>query len=136
MRAAHPYPIFLGVPPGFLTNIFHIRLQLFRPPILKDCYRGVNFNLILLSSSKNALKRRLSKTSEPRKESIVSPASSVTSVTPISPVTPVRVAVVLSQGGKVLTNVAEEKHKGTGWNKWFKALGKVEGKYYFTVPLR
>lgn len=66
----------------------------------------------------------------------VTPDNPVTPVTPVAPVTPVRVAVVLSQGDKVLEQLKEEKGKGKGWNKWFQGVGKIEGKKYVTSPLR
>ena len=43
--------------------------------------------------------------------------------------------MVLSQGDKVLGHLKDEKGKGKGWNKWFQALGKIEGKNYFLAQL-
>ncbi|KAJ7387560.1 hypothetical protein OS493_000891 [Desmophyllum pertusum] len=65
--------------------------------------------VMYFTSGQNDFKRRMSKSCEPRGESS------------LPQITPIRVAVVLSQGDKVLRQAVEDKYRGSAWNK---ILGK------------
>ncbi|XP_027060273.1 glutamate receptor ionotropic, kainate 2-like [Pocillopora damicornis] len=119
--------VFLILLSGVILSIFILLIEI-RYKKLAACS----------TSGQNALKRYLRRSCKAQKEESdhlstpaihvnpVTPDNPVTPVTPVAPVTPVRVAVVLSQGDKVLEQLKEEKGKGKGWNKWFQGVGKTE----------